>query len=292
MGCLRGYYDIVHVQAFKNAKIEMELYERKNKKVKLVHTVHNLLPHEAKEEDYKLYSSFYEKCDALIVHNEESKRQLIQHFNINENRINVVPHGAYNVEAPVICQNKNGKVHFLMFGVIRHYKGLDILLNAISKIPSQDREKMDFIIAGRQYQNQNDTDYKKMVSDLGISDCVRLVIRRIDDDELPELFGWADACIFPYTKIYGSGALLMAYAYNLPVIVSDVPVFVEETNNGKTGILFKNRDSKSLSEALITFSLLKENDKQSMKGEIKYLVEHKYNWHTSAKITENIYKNI
>lgn len=285
-------YQIIHVQTFKNAKVEMRLYRRKRKETKLIHTVHNLLPHEAKDEDKELYGGFYDICDALIVHNEECKRQLISSFGVREDRIHVVPHGAYNVIPPQNNEKKENKTHFLMFGVIRQYKGLDILLRAISLIPQSERQKMEFIVAGRQYLNQNPVDYSEMAQELGITDCVQLILKRIDDAELPELFGWADVCLFPYREIYGSGALLMAYSYNKPVIVSDVPVFIEETDDGKTGLVFRNNDADSLANCIISFSHLAPHEKENMRAEIQHLVESKYNWNVSAKLTDDIYRRL
>ncbi|MGN0169697.1 MAG: glycosyltransferase family 4 protein [Lachnospiraceae bacterium] len=285
-----GKYQIIHVQTFKNAKVEMRLYKRKRKETKLIHTVHNLLPHEAKDEDKELYSGFYNICDALIVHNEECKHQLMSSFGIKEDKIYVIPHGTYSIILPKEIEKKRKKTHFLMFGVIRQYKGLDILLKAISMIPKSERQQVEFIVAGRQYLNQNPVDYNEMAQELGITDCVQLILRRIDDAELPELFGWADVCLFPYREIYGSGALLMAYSYNKPVIVSDVPVFIEETDDGKTGLVFRNNDANSLANCIISFSHLTPYEKENMSAEIKRLVESKYNWKVSAKLTDDIYR--
>lgn len=285
-------YRIIHVQTFKNARVEMSLYKKKRKETKLVHTVHNLLPHEAKDSDKKMYRDFYDFCDALIVHNEECRKQLINNFSVNSKKIYVIPHGAYSVEPSYKVERKSKKVHYLMFGVIRHYKGVDVLLKAIAEIPFSERQKMEFIIAGRQYINQNSVDYNMMIEKLGISDCVQLINRRIADEELPELFGWADVCVFPYREIYGSGALLMAYAYNKPVITSDVPVFVEETDNGRTGILFKNEDSTDLAKVLRSFAVWSDDEILNCGQAIAELVTYKYNWAISAKKTYEVYKSL
>ncbi len=60
----KGSYDVVHVQSFKDAKYEIPLYCKNKKYIpRLVHTVHNLLPHEASAGDRELYSRFYNCCD-------------------------------------------------------------------------------------------------------------------------------------------------------------------------------------------------------------------------------------
>ena len=285
-----GKYQIVHIQTFKNARIEIGLYKKACKGIKVIHTVHNLLPHEARESDRKLYTDFYSFCDALIVHNEECKRQLIESFHIENTKIHVIPHGAYSIEPEEITLKKNNKIHFLMFGIIRHYKGVDIFLEAISKIPVSERKNMEFLVAGKQYGNQNSVDYQAMINDLGISDCTKLINERIDDKELPKLFGWTDICVFPYREIYGSGALLMAYAYGKPVIASDVPVFVEETDGGRTGILFKSENSSELAKAIQTSAKRTDVETCKVKKNIAELVDAKYNWTVSAKKTSDVYR--
>lgn len=285
-------YQVIHVQTFKNAAVEIPLYTKTKMHAKLIHTVHNVLPHETDRKDIKLYGDFYKACDHLIVHNEQSKKRLIEVFNLEDDTISVIPHGTYQVKKIPAVLKADKKKHYLMFGVIRRYKGVDVLLQAVSKIPKEKRSDMEFIIAGRQYDNQDTTDYAHMINDLGIGDCVKLVRRRIEDDELPELFDWADACIFPYREIYGSGALLMAYSFEKPVIASDVPVFVEETDSGSTGILFKNEDAESLAKALIMFSNMPQEKINRMIDSITWLTSNKYNWVISAKMTADIYNTV
>lgn len=285
-----GEYQVVHVQTFKNAYLEIPVYRRMKRRFgKLVHTVHNILPHEPRKKDKELYGWFYRDCDALIVHNVQSKKRLIELFGIEDKKIFIIPIGAYSMNILPRQDKVHDKIHYLLFGVIRRYKGIDILLQAISMIPEKLRSSMVFVIAGKQYMNQDDTDYAQMIEELNIGDCVRFIQRRIDDTELPALFNWADVCLLPYREIYGSGALLMAYTYRKPVIVSDVPSFVEETAGGRTGLLFKNENAASLSDALIAFSHLNQDDIGSMISSIDDLVCNKYNWAVLAKMTAGVY---
>ena len=287
-----SYYDVIHVQTFKRASTEIPIYASSRRKATLVHTVHNVLPHEASEADVQLYKRFYDACDALITHNEHSKKLLIEEFAILEEKITVIPHGIYGSVKKLTKEAEDGKTHFLMFGMIREYKGVDILLKAIALIPKEIREQCVFTIAGRQYKNQHSVDYKKMASDLGISNAVEFILERIPDEDIPQLFGKADACLFPYKQIYGSGALLMAYTYLKPVIASDVPVFCEETENGAAGLLFRSEDPGSLANALVVFVEKKTDERRTYSRNIYSLVETKYNWKSSAQKTSQLYETI
>lgn len=151
---------------------------------------------------------------------------------------------------------------------------------------------MDFLVAGKQYGNQNSIDYQAMIDNLGISDCTRLINERIDDKELPKLFGWADICVFPYREIYGSGSLLMAYAYGKPVIASNIPAFVEETDNGSTGLLFQTENPKDLAKCIEEAVEMSSTEIENYKLSIKKLVDKKYNWNISAKKLFDIYASM
>ena len=292
---LFGNYDVVHIQTFKAYKYEIPLYSVcKAKGYTLVCTVHNVLPRETKNDLWsdngKKVSEFYAKCDKLIVHNENCKRMLIENLGTEKSKIHVIPHGAYGLFFNEISENLNKKEKtFLSFGTIREYKGIDVLIRAIALIPEKIRENMTFIIAGKQNFKLDNTDYDGMIKQLNISSQVRFFNRRIEDSELHELFIKADACIFPYRAISGSGALLMAYSFGTPVIASNIPTFVEETEGGKTGLLFQALDPQALADAIEHFYHMEPNQIKQYKENIQLLVSNKYNWEKSAKLTAELY---
>ena len=289
---LNRKYDVVHIQFFKKDSIEIPIYIRDKKRHKnriYVYTVHNVLPHEEKESDRKLYGEFYKTCDVLIAHNERTKKQLVEDFNIPESKIVITPHGILGDFVP--AEKKiDEKVNFLIFGIVRKYKGIDIFLHAISCLSAETRGKCRFTVAGKQTPKMDSTDYVALAKELGVEDCVHFELRRIEDEELPDLFSGTDVCVFPYREIYGSGALLMAYKYQTPVIVSDVPAFIEETDDGKTGLLFKSENPESLAKAIEQFVEMSQEQREEYSHNIEKLVKGKYNWQSSAKKTAEAYK--
>lgn len=290
----KGHYDVIHVQTFKSARYEMSVYKKtRNDYGKLVHTVHNILPHEAPEKDRKMYEDFYHFCDRLIVHNQATKDRLSGDFSIPEEKISVIAHGAYDTHMKskrTKDQGKKNKQTYVCFGNIRHYKGIDLLLQAIALIPPSERKKMQFYIAGKQYPKLDGTDYKEMIYSLGIGDCVRFSNEFVPEDRISKLFERADVAIFPYREIYASGAMLMAYTYGTPVIASDIPVFREETENGKTGILFRAENVNELAKAILTSMNWTMEERQKFKSGIEDLIVTKYNWKKSARKTIKVYQ--
>lgn len=84
----------------------------------------------------------------------------------------------------------------------------------------------------------------------------------------------------------------MAYTYDKPVIASNVPAFIEETDNGRTGILFSSGNPKELAEAIERAVSMNKEEIASYKAAITELVQKKYNWSVSAQKTFEIYDKI
>ena len=289
-----GHYDILHIQSFKNASAEMRLYRQTRQYYKkLIMTVHNVLPHEPAPGDTELYGGFYHICDLLIVHNNASRLELMEKCGIPDERIRVIPHGIYTTySVEENARDKDARVHFLTFGFIRPYKGVDILLRAIALLEEKDRARCRFLIRGLQYPKLDPTDYAALIREYGIGECVEFDNTHVPEEEIPKLIGNADFMVFPYRKIYGSGALLMSYTYGVPVVASDVPTFVEETDNGRAGILFAAGSPEALKNALLKAMDLTPEQREEYRKAIRTLSCERHNWKTIAHSTAEAYREI
>ena len=289
-----GHYDILHIQSFKRASTEMKLYYSMRKYYKkLVMTVHNVLPHEPAPGDMALYRRFYQACDHLIVHNDASRNELQEKFGIPDEKISVIPRGLYTTyEVGQNMRDDDTRTHFLCFGRIRPYKGVDILLKAISLMQPEDRSKCLFTIRGEQYPKLDPADYPALIRQYGIEDCVDFSSSRVPEDEIPALIGNADYLVFPYRKIYGSGVLLMAYTYQVPVIASNVPTFVEGTDNGKAGLLFNSEDPAALKDVLLRALEVKPEQIEEYRSAIRDIVATRHNWTVTARQTVEVYHKV
>ena len=141
------------------------------------------------------------------------------------------PQGNYRLD-------KNGKRIFLFFGLIRDYKRLDLLINAINQIES---DNILVVIAG---YCGDFSQYNKMIAD---KNKFRCDIRLINNSEIADLFTISDFLVLPYDDATQSGPSLIALNYGLPIIASDLPAFKELISPGETGFLFKRGDQSSLS---------------------------------------------
>lgn len=291
---LWGGYDVIHLQAFKVMRLEMSAYllAKRLTRKKIVYTAHNILPHEEKSKEEAALKKWYRACDAIIVHNEHSKNILVNFVPEVEDKIHVIAHGAFDSFSGMAKEEKHEKPTFLLFGMVRKYKGIDSLMKAASLLTENERKQMRIVVAGRQRKDLDDTDYSALAKQYGVEDFVELDLRRIPDEELPGLFNKADCCLFPYKEIFGSGALLMAYSFEKPVIARRIPTFVEETDDGKTGLLYDAEEEKGLADAMRRFISLSEAEKNEMKKNIRRLCETKYNWKVSAQKLAQIYESL
>ena len=293
---LFGRYEVLHVQVFKKPRMEMPAFRlaRRLTKKKLVYTAHNILPHEhgGSRREAEDLRRWYRLCDAILVHNEHSRKVLLDFEPSVADRVHVISHGTFDDYAGAVKELPHEKTVFLQFGMIRKYKGIDALLRAAAKLPDELRKQIRIVIAGNQRPELDDTDYRAMIVELGVGDFVTFTPRRIPDEELPAYFNGCDCCLFPYTNIYGSGALLLAYTFRKPVIASGIPTFVEETDGGKTGLLYDPADENGLAEAIERFVSLSEEEKASMRRNTQEICRTKYSWAVSAEKLATLYRSL
>ena len=287
-----GHYDVLHVQGFKDARYEIPLYCKLKRHCGiLVHTVHNLLPHEASPRDRRLYGDFYRVCDLLVVHNLYCRQLLMDEYHLPPEKICVTPHGSYTQISPKEHQLHTEKTEFLQCGVLRRYKGVDILLEALARMTETQRSRVHVTVAGQQFPKLDATDYAALIREKGLEGCVTLQLGHVPDEALDALYQEADFCLFPYREIYGSGALLMAYSYSKPVLASSIPAFEEETDGGCTGLLFLPEEPDALKDAILRAADWTEETYTGTQSHIRQLVEEKYNWKHSAECLAEGYRN-
>jgi glycosyltransferase involved in cell wall biosynthesis len=137
-------------------------------------------------------------------------------------------------------KNRDDKINFLFFGIIRENKGLNLLIEAGNKLAKHYSDKFKITIAGKCYN----WDYYSNV--IEHPENFELTIRTIQNLEIPDLFNSADYLILPYLDVTQSGPLLIAYNYNLPVIASNHKGFSEYIKHGDNGYLFETENGHEL----------------------------------------------
>lgn len=139
---------------------------------------------------------------------------------------------------------ENDTSQFLSFGHIRDYKRIDLLIKAVQLAYEQTRKQFKVTIAGTCKDWER---YHKLIKYPFLFD---LKIGYIEDNEIPALFNRNKFLVLPYQDLAQSGAITVAFNYNMPVIASNIPQFEEFVHNGINGYLFNSESVKSLTSVL------------------------------------------
>lgn len=141
-----------------------------------------------------------------------------------------------------------GPVTFLFFGNIVQYKRLDILLEAVKKLFNKGIVDFRVNICGYCKESLWNEKYQPLLD--GLHDIVKTDIRRIPNEHIPNYFEASHYFVMPYQDIAQSGAMTVAFCYNLPVIASELDTFKEFLNDRKDGYFFESGNAESLARQM------------------------------------------
>jgi glycosyltransferase involved in cell wall biosynthesis len=228
-------------------------------RVKIVSIMHNVLPHEKRTGDIPLTKYFLNKCDGFAVLNEESKSQILS---IKPDAKYIVhSHPLYDHYGEQIDKSEartrlgiaNDRKVILFFGLIRDYKGLDLLIEAMKGLDDSHL----LLIAGEVYGKFDK--YDGLIEKYSLQNKIKLNLKYIPDKELPLYFSAADVCVLPYRSGTQSGIVAVSYHFRLPVIVTDTGGLKEMVEEGKTGLVVSKPEPELLAGAIAKFMKIKDN---------------------------------
>jgi glycosyltransferase involved in cell wall biosynthesis len=274
--------DVVHFQWLTVQPLDVHLLPRASP---LVLTAHDVLPREPRRGQLAAQRRLYERMDAVIVHSEHGRERLVGELGIDPAKVHVVAHGAFDhltrqtdeqplpaelagVEGPVV----------LCFGLMRPYKGLDVLLEAWRGI-----EGAELWIVGMPRMGIDDLRRSAPQN-------VRFVPRFIADREIPAYFRRADLVVLPYRQIDQSGVLFTALAFGCPLLLSDVGGFPEVAATGAAELVVPG-DPAALREAL-TGLLADPARRERLSAAARAGAAGPYSWDTVAQDTLEVYRQL
>lgn len=186
-----------------------------------------------------------EISDKLIVHWENLKAELVEHYQVKAEKITVVPHGNYNFFTRWWKKNANPiQNSFLFFGRIVEYKWLDILLKSLvfilKKVPN-----FTLIIA---WSWSLDT-YKELLDTYASH--IKVYNINIPDEEVRRYFQMVEFVVLPYKDATGSGVIPLAFAFKKPVLVNNVGELGNYTRDAQGGYVMNTLTPQVLAEQII-----------------------------------------
>lgn len=225
---------------------------KKNKRTKIICIADNIIPHEPKFYDKIFTRYFIDKCDHFVVMSASVLKDLLQ-FDRHKLRA-TNPHPLFDnfgekLSKQQACDHLNldsNKNYLLFFGFIRDYKGLDLLIEAMTKLATN----VDLIIAGEYYTDENH--YRKMITDSGLTSRIHQFNHFIPDEEVKYFFSAADLVVQPYKHATQSGVTQIAYHFEIPMLVTNVGGLPEMVPDQKVGYVTEP-DAEQIALAIDNF---------------------------------------
>ncbi len=285
----------------------------------LVLTAHDVLPREPRPGQLSAQKRLYDRFDAIVVHSEHGRARLVDELGADGERIHVIPHGVFTHLAAAVSEEartasgtigtevgiskkgdapraRGGPPFFesaqtelkrpviLMFGLMRPYKGIDVLLDAWrgadDEAPIEDAE---LLIAG---MPRMDISKLRAAAPANVSFDPHFVT----DEELPAYFERADLVVLPYLQADQSGVLFTALAFGKPLLLSDVGGFPEMASTGAAKIV-KAGDPRALGRALREM-LADRGALTEMCVRARAAADGRYSWQAIAAAHVELYKQL
>jgi glycosyltransferase involved in cell wall biosynthesis len=276
--------DVVHFQWLAVQPLDVHLLPDRP----LVLTAHDLLPREPRAGQLSAQRRLYDAVDAVIVHSEHGRARLLDATGTEPSKVHVIHHGAFEqltrqsdeLPLPDELAAVRGPV-VLFFGLLRPYKGIDLLLEAWRGI-----EGAELWIVGRPRMALEQLRSAAPPN-------VRFVPRFISDAELPAYFRRADVVVLPYRstdRFDQSGVLFTALAFGRAIVLSDVGGFGEIARAGAAELVSPG-DPAALREVLSRL-VADRPARERLATAAQKAARSQYSWDEAARLTVEVYRGL
>ncbi|MBM3163839.1 MAG: glycosyltransferase [Bacteroidetes bacterium] len=223
---------------------------RQSRFTKRIAILDNVIPHERRFFDNFFNRYFLRRNDGFIAMTEKVKLDLLSY--LPDAKCTVIPHPVYNQFGTKLPRSEAlrrlGLAHLedqkilLFFGIIRDYKGLDLLIDTLSGL----KEDFHLIIAGEAYGSFSP--FEQQIKNLALESRCHVFQRYISDGEVPCFFSAADVCMLTYKSATQSGITGIAQHFEVPMIATNVGGLAETIKHEKSGFICDERSALALVE--------------------------------------------
>jgi glycosyltransferase involved in cell wall biosynthesis len=276
--------DVVHYQWLPIPALDRRLLAPQRPRV---YTMHWRLP-ETGTRIATTLTRLLAEMDAVVVHSEHGQARLEADFHVPREKLRVIPHGAFDyltrqddeVPLPAELREVKGPV-ILQFGLVRPYKGTDVLLEAFREL-----EGAELWIVGMPRMPMDEL--------RGLArrapGTVRFVDRFVTDPEIPAFMRRADVVVLPYRNIEQSGVLYTALAFGRPLVLSSVGGFPEIAEHGAARLVAPG-DPHGLGEALREL-LADRSARDALADAATEAAATTYSWERIGEATIALYRDL
>lgn len=229
------------------------LFRLLKKKIRIVGLVHNAIAHEPSIFDKPLAKLFFKQCDAVVCMSQAVANDVLSLY--PKAKILVDEHPIYDHYGEITpheqAQDSLGlskeKKTLLFFGLIRDYKGLDLLIKATSHLD----DTYQLIIAGECYGDFDS--YQQLIDESPINQNIHVYQEYISDERVGTFFSASDVLILPYKSATQSGVLSIAYHFLTPIIATNVGGLGTPIIDNKIGLVVDDLTPEALGETIKSY---------------------------------------
>lgn len=242
--------DIVHFQWAVLPMLDRLAIGRLRRTCPVVLTVHDVTPFNGRDvplAQRRGFAQVLDSVDRMIVHTPGARDALAAAGHAPA-RIDLVPHGLLRLP-PGVRERGDGRWRIVQFGRIQHYKGVDLLLEALGTLDAATRARLEIVVAGEPMVETGPL--LARASELGLEGIVDFRFGHLSEGAMAELLASADAFVFPYRTIEASGVLFLVASLGRWIVASDRGAFPDLLGrDGAAGALVDPEDPTRLAEAL------------------------------------------
>lgn len=257
---------------------------RRKSNAKVICIADNIIPHEKRFADRLLTKYFIKPIQGFITMSNKVTADLLsfdKHLKFKQAVHPLYDNFGKIIDKLTAREYLNIPVHdklILFFGFIREYKGLDLLIEAMSN-PKIRAQHIQLMVAGEFYQNKQP--YLEKIKEFGIESSVNIIDQFISNDLVKYYCCAADVLVQPYKMATQSGVTPLAYHFEIPMIVTNVGGLPEMVADKKSGLVCDPNPTSIASHILEFF----ETDESVFKNGIR-TEKMKYSWKT---FTEKVF---
>jgi glycosyltransferase involved in cell wall biosynthesis len=261
-------------------------HAKRNGHTRVLFICDNVLPHERRPFDDAFTRYAFRQVDYFIVQSNAVETDLNTFWPgaVYKN----VPHPVYDTFGPPIRKDEARRLLglqderiLLFFGYVRKYKGLDVLLQAMTAVLKAMRVRL--LVAGEFYDDE--TRYRSIVEEHRLNNDVVFYSDYLPNDRVGLYFSAADAVVLPYRSATQSGIAQIAYNFDKPVIATNVGGLAEVVHEGITGYVVPPNQPDALAGAIQKFydETREEEFSRNVRAEKK-----KYSWENLVSAIEEL----
>ena len=290
--------DVLHLQSFHHLSFAQWARSAAQSQAKWVVSAHDIKRDVAiinkRWEDRQLQAS-YRFSDAVLVHSEFQRAELIQFAQVEPDKVHLVPHGPYLYESTGQTREAlRASLHIpasaevaLFFGQIRKDKNLETFLTALAS----SRTDTHLIVAGQPGGRHEGSEYyRSLSSKLGLEDRVHFFFGHVPDEDVAQYFEAADWIALPYRTSFTSqsGVLNIAAQFDRPVLVSNAPVLRETVLASGIGFACDGYGAEGLIRGIEHMQMHRDSISSSVFSRYR----NEYSWMKNAEICASIYEEL